>query len=475
MRTAIINTRLITFQGEDLGIIDDGVVSYSNGKIDFVGKTCEFDRSTAEQVIDGRKHVTMPGLINAHTHTGSTILRGAAQDVPEIEWMNKAIRPFAKHLDEEDKILGSKLGVIEGLRSGITTFGEYTSDVGRLIEEVYKPFNVRVSAAETINEVVSKKESMGPKEIYELDGDKGKRSLNETDKLYDTYQESKLIDILYGPQALDMVSIDTLKKVKEHADKRMAKIHMHVAQGERESLQVKGRYGKDSTTVNVLKGLNMLDSSLIAAHCHDTTQNEKEIMVKNDVDMVGCPSSIGMIDGIVPPVSDFLSLGGTVGLGTDQAPGPGTHNMFREMRTASILTKTKYRDPTILPAWEILNLGCLGGAEVLGLDEKLGSIEEGKAADIITIDISKANLTPSVDYPFHNYIPNLVYSATGFEVDNVVINGKFIIKESDLVDINEKMVLDEAQDRAVNLFKEAADDWEEVDSHLVDIARQSLI
>jgi len=475
MKTAIVNTKLLTFQGEGLGIIDDGALSFSRGKIDFVGKSSDLKRDDVERTIDGKGHVTMPGLVNAHTHTSSTILRGGAQDVPEIEWMNKAIGPIARHLKKDDRILGSKLGVIEGLRSGITTFGEYTSDVDRSIEEVYVPFDVRVAATETINEVTSNKESLGPKDVYELDRDKGRRALKVTDRLYDKYDGEDLVKMMYGPQALDMVTEDTLKQVKEHAEKRSAKIHMHLAQGERERLQIKGRYGKEATTIKVLKESNLLDENLLAAHCHDTTQEEKEIMVENNVDMVGCPSSIAMIDGIVPPVSEFLELGGNVGLGTDQAPGPGTHNLFREMRTASILTKTKYKDPTKLPAWDTLRLGCIGGVSVLDWDDKIGSLEEGKSADIITVDLSKVNLTPSVDVPFHNFVPNLVYSATGFEVDNVFIAGKHIMRDGEFVKIDEKKVVKEAQERAVDLFKEAKDDWEEAESYLVDMTREGLL
>ncbi len=475
MRTAIINTKLLTFQGNGLGIIEDGTVSFSHGKIDFVGKSNDFKGEGVEHIIDGKNHVTMPGLVNAHTHTSSTILRGGAQDVPEIEWMNKAIGPIAKHLKKEDGILGSKLGVIEGLRSGITTFGEYTSDVGRLIEEVYAPFDVRVTATETINEVTSNKENLGPKDVYELDRDKGRKSLKVTDRLYDKYDGNDLVKIMYEPQALDMVTEDTLKQIKEHAEKRSTKIHMHVAQGERERLQIKGRYGRDTTTIKVLKEFNLLNEKLLAAHCHGTTQEEKEIMVENNVDMVGCPSSIAMIDGIVPPVSEFLELGGNVGLGTDQAPGPGTHNMFREMRTASILTKTKYKDPTKLPAWDALKLGCIGGAKVLDWDGKIGSLEKGKSADIITVDLSKVNLTPSVDVPFHNFIPNLVYSSSGFEVDNVFIAGKHIMRDGKFININERKVVEEAQNRADALFKEAADDWEEAGSYLVNMTRKGLL
>ncbi len=473
MDAAIINTRLVTLQGRGLGIIDDGAVAFSHGEITFVGKTHALDMKDVEKIIDGRNHVTMPGLVNAHIHTGLTILRGGAQDVPEIEWMNKALGPFGRHLKNKDLVLGAKLGVVEGLRTGTTTFGEYTTNVEDLIREVYHPFNVRVAAAETINEVISDKAKMGPKEVYELDTDKGDISLDKTDKLYHEYADSELVEILYGPQALDMVSPETLKNVKEHAEERGVKIHMHVAQGERERLQVKGRYG--DSTVKVLNELKLLDEELIAVHCHDTTEEERKLLVEKGAGMVGCPSSIAMIDGIVPPVWEFMSHGGCVGLGTDQAPGPGTHNMFREMRTISVLTKTKYRDPTFLPPWETLSLSSLGGAEVLGLDGTIGSLVKGKSADIITVDISKPNLTPSVDIPFHNYVANLVYSTTGFEVNNVIIQGEFIIRDGNFVRVNERKVVEEAQDRAVTLFRDAADDWKDAESHLADISRKGLL
>ncbi len=475
MDTAIINTKLITLQGHGLGIIDDGAVAFSHGKISFVGKTSSLDKGEVENIIDGRDHVTMPGLVNAHTHTGLTILRGGAQDVPEIEWMNRALGPIARHLKEKDLVLGAKLGVIEGLRSGITTFGEYTTNIEELIREVYQPFHVRVAATETINEVISDKTKIGPKDVYELDPIKGNISLGKTEKLHREYADTKLVEILYGPQALDMVSPETLDKVKESASKLKAKIHMHVAQGERERLQVKGRYGKGATTVKILDELGMIDDDLIAVHCHDTTENEKRSLVEKGACMVGCPSSISMIDGIVPPVWEFLSLGGTVGLGTDQAPGPGTHNMFREMRTIALLTKTKYRDPTVLPPWQTLRLGSLEGAKVLGLDDTIGTLEEGKSADVITVNLSRPNMTPSVDFPFHNYVANLVYSTTGFEVDNVIIEGKFIIRDGNFVQVDERKVVEEVQDRAVTLFKDATDDWEDSESHLVNVFRKGLL
>ncbi|MFP4001540.1 MAG: amidohydrolase family protein, partial [Thermoplasmata archaeon] len=317
MDKAIIDTLLITFSDDGLGIIEDGAVGVEDDEIVFVGNTDELDVENVDKVIDGQNHITMPGLVNAHTHTGSTLLRGGAQDVPEIEWMNKAIGPIAKHLTDEDRILGSKLGVIEGLRTGTTTFAEYKSDVKETVEQVYQPFNVRVAATETINEVVSSREDLGPRNLYELSLEKGKEALNRTEKLFDEYEDTELVDCYYGPQALDMVSMDTLKEVWRRAEKRVADIHMHVAQGERERIQIKERYG--SSTVEVLNKNDMLNDKLIAAHCHGTSDEEKRLMTDKGVKMVGCPSSISMIDGIVPPVNDFLRNGGKAAIGSDQA------------------------------------------------------------------------------------------------------------------------------------------------------------
>ncbi|MFW6041033.1 MAG: amidohydrolase family protein [Thermoplasmatota archaeon] len=475
MDIAIINTLLITFRGNKLGIIEDGAVGIEGSEIKFVGKTYEIDYKKADKVIDGSSHVTMPGLVNAHTHTGLTLLRGGAQDVPEIEWMNKALAPLANHMTKDDFILGSKLGVIEGLRNGITTFGEYTSNIDETIEEVYRQFNVRVAATKTINEVVSKKEELGLYDLYELDEEKGIKDLMRSNELFDKYKDYELVDFLYGPQAADMVSLSTLDKIFEEAKERAVKIHMHIAQGGRERLQIKRRYGRDMTTVKVLKKHNLLPDNLIAVHCHDTNRKERKILAENRISMIGCPNSISMIDGLITPVADFLHFGCDVGLGTDQAPGPGTHNLFREMRIASILSKIKYIDPTQLPAWEVLKLGSMGGAKVLGLNDKIGSIEEGKKADIVTLDISKPNIVPVVSNPFNTIVPNLVYSTTGLEVDNVIINGELILQNNDFVNIDERNVLQESEKRANEIYTKAIDDWEESNSHLVQMKKKGII
>lgn len=475
MDLAIINTWLMTFQGDNLGIIENGALGVEGDEIQYVGPTEGLDYKKADKIIDGKNHVTMPGLVNAHIHTGLTILRGGAQDLPEIEWMNKGIGPLAKHLKPEDFIVGAKLGVLEALRTGTTTFAEYTGNVEKLVEQVYLPFGARVVATETINEVSRNRAHLKPTDLYEFDRAKGEKSFQRNTALFDKFQDEELVSCMYGPQALDMISLELLESIKEAALERGSKIHMHVAQGGRERLQITGRYGKNASTVKVLDEHGFLDEHLIAAHCHDTTEEERATMVKKGVKMVGCPSSISMIDGIIPPVDSFVSFGGNVGFGTDQAPGPGLHNMFREMRTISLLTKTMKKDPTALPAWEVLRLATSGGARILNLEEKIGSLERGKKADVIMISCEKANLTPLVAKPFRNFVPNLVYSSYGNEVDHVIINGRLIMEENKFVKIDEQAIIKEANTRAGRIFEEATEDWKKAGSKLVKYAKEGFL
>ncbi len=453
MDLAIVDTTLITFQKEGLGIIEQGGLGIRGNKIVFVGKSD--DLRDADEVIDGSNCITMPGLIDAHAHTGLALLRGGAQDMPEIEWMRKGLGPFVRNMTEKDKKAGSKLGVIEGLRSGTTTFCEFSANVRKYVENVYKPFKVRTVAVETLNEVTG----VDDKGLYEFDESKGELGLKRADELVDEYGENEMVKPCYGPQALDMVSMDLIKGVNKHAHQREADIHMHVAQGERERIQVKNRYG--DSTVKVISDLGMLNHRFVAVHCHDTEYEEKECMAERGVRMVGCPSSIAMIDGIVPPIHDFLSLDAAGGVGTDQAPGPGGHNMFRELRTAAVITKVRDRDPTRLPSWEVLKLGTVGGAKALGIDNGVGTLEVGKSADVITIDMSSANLTPRVSEPFHNYVATLVHSSTGKEVREVIINGDIVIRNGGFTSIDEESIVKEGQERGKCLFERGAKDWEE--------------
>ena len=467
MDLAITNTWVCPVADGEPGVIEDGAVGVRDGEIAYVGPTANLDTSGVDRLIDGSGCATIPGLVDAHVHTSYALLRGAAQDLPEIEWIRRGLDPIASHMTDEDRVAGTRLGVIEGIRSGVTTFGEYAPDVGRLVDEVYHPFGVRVAATELLNEVVESHDPTDPNEPYPLDQSKGESGLERIERTFDRYADDSLVTPMHGPQALDMVSTSLLETVRERAAGRDSSIHVHVAQGRRERLQIEARYGRGVSTVDVLEDLGILSDRLIAVHCHGTTNDERARLAAAGVRMVGCPSSIAAIDGVVPPIVEFAERGVAVGLGTDQAPGPGGHNLLRELRTAALLSKVARGDPTTLPSWEVLRLGTCGGAAALGLADRIGSIAVGMRADLAVIDVTRAGLAPVVSTPFRTLVPNLVYASTGCEVQTVVIDGKPVLLDGEFVDIDEQRIVSDALSRAERVFADAADDWRAAGSALV--------
>lgn len=465
MNVAIEGATLLTMCGDGLGIVEDGTVAVEDGEIAYVGPSDEFD-GNPEETIDGDGRVAMPGLVDAHVHMHHTLLRGGAQDVPEIEWMTDALGPIARYSNEDDRIAGAKLGILEAVRSGVTTFGEYTSNVGTLVEEAYRPFGVRVAATETINAIVDDREERGPREPYAFDHEKGDAALDRAEALFDRYDDDELVTPMYGPQALDMVPPELLETIRERADEHDRDVHVHVAQGRRERLQIEARYGEDESTVSVLDELGLLGERLIAVHCHGATDAERERLAESGARYIGCPSSIAAIDGVTPPVTEMRGHGAPTAIGTDQAPGPGAHDMLAELRTASMLSKTDAADPTALPAWETLRVGTVGGARALGLPE-VGRLAEGTPADVITVDIDRPGIAPTVNEPFHTVVPNLVYGETGGSVSNVLVAGERVVEEGEVVGVDPEAIVSEANERAERVFDEATDDWRAAGSELV--------
>ena len=479
MDTLVTGGTLLTMRGDRLGIVDgdspaqgagegSGALAIDDGRISYVGPATEGpDPSDADELVDAEGGVVMPGLVNAHTHMAHTLLRGGAQDVPEIEWMNRALGPLSAHADERDRVAGTRLGVLEAVRGGATTICEYAGEVGTLVEDVYQPLGVDVVAVETINEVPDERDDLGPRELYPFDREQGEEALARADRLFEQFGDDSLVTPAYGPQALDMVSPELLRTVQQHAHERGAKLHLHTAQGEREAIQIEERYGADESTVSVLDDLGIVDDSLVAVHCHGATPDERQRLADGGAAMLGCPSSISAIDGIVPPVAEFREYGAAVGIGTDQAPGPGHHSMFREARTAATLSKVEHTDPTALTAPAALRLATVGGAEALGIDDEVGTLEAGTRADFIVVDTDRLSTAPAVESPLHTAVPNLVYSTTGREVRDVFVAGEPILRDGAFVDADPDAVVAEATERARALYDRASEDWRAAGSELV--------
>lgn len=431
----VIGDHFYTMIGKGVGYLNKGAMAVDKGKIIAIGPEKEIvGNYKAEKLINKKNRVYMPGLIDAHMHTDDCILRGLAQDTNN--WMMYGYEPFAGALTKESGLAGTKLALIEGIQAGTTTFGDGGSNMGGVCQEIRK-IGVRGTIVVKVREAISRIYEKG--ELYEFDKDLGKKSLESALNIYNKWHDTDdgRIKIMLGPQGPDFLSKELLLKTHEKAKELKTKVHMHTQQGSRETEQVVKRYGK--RPVAWLDEIGFLDDSLIAVHLTDCNDHEAKLVAKRGASMVLCSGSIGIIDGIIPPAKIFREVGGFVALGSDQAPGNNCHNIFNEMKLTALFNKIKYENPEIMPAWEVLRMATIEGAQALGIDDKVGSLEEGKSADFISIDLTYPTMMPVYLKPMRNIIPNLVYSARGNEVDTVVVNGKIIMEDRiiNTIDVNE--------------------------------------
>jgi 5-methylthioadenosine/S-adenosylhomocysteine deaminase len=216
------------------------------------------------------------------------------------------------------------------------------------------------------------------------------------------------------------------------------------------------RFGK--RTPAYLQEIGYLDEQLLAVHLTEATDEETELIARSGARMALCSGSIGIIDGIVPPAYVFRRAGGLVALGSDQASGNNCNNIFNEMKLTALFNKIKYKDPTVMPAWVVLRMATIEGARAIGLGDQVGSLEVGKQADLILVNLNELNLLPTLEAPIRNIVPNLVYAGTGREVTLVMVDGKVLLRNGKILTADEEAVRVEAQAQATALAKRVAAD-----------------
>ncbi|MBT3313337.1 MAG: amidohydrolase family protein [Anaerolineae bacterium] len=457
IKTLIIHAHLFTMQGDGVGYIPDGAVAVKDGRIVDVGATSELDaRYQASETINASGCALLPGLVDAHMHTYWAIARGVAQDVGN--WMQAALSPYARHATPEAKLAGTKLNVVEALKAGTTMMMDYVPLYDGWAE-FYEKAGVRARLTPMIN-ALPKTGMAGLKlgALYPYDDDAAQMKIEASQAFIQAWHGAAdgRITAMWGPQGPDMLSEDHLIQIKKLAEREGLMIHMHVAQGDREMNQMLKRYG--ARTPEYLANLGYLDEQLLAVHLTEATDEEAAMMAKSGARMILCSGSIGIIDGIVPPMRAFREAGGLVALGSDQASGNNVNNIFNEMKLTALFNKIMARDPEVMPAWEVLRMATIEGARAIGLGDKIGSLEKGKQADLILVDLTAPNLTPVLVDPVRNIVPNLVYAASGHEVKTVMVAGKILMRDREVLTLDEAAVQAEAQEQAEMLSRRVAED-----------------
>ena len=403
-------------------IFERGSVAIDGNKITAVGKDV---KEKADVVIDAKGKVVLPGLINDHTHLAMVLLRGVADDMALMPWLETRIWPIEKNLRAEDCYAGALLGCLEMIKSGTTCFADqyfFMENVARAVEEA----GMRASLAYGI--------------IEQGDPKRRESELHAGEKLVKEFngKAKGRITTMFGPHAPYTCSPECLIKVKELAKKHKVGIHTHISETRDEVKQITEKYGK--RPVEHLDAIGFLGPEVLAAHCVWVTGREIKILKERGVTPVHNPISNMKTASGVAPVQEMLDAGIPVALGTDGAASNNTLDMINEMKFAALLNKVHKLNPIIVSAAATLEMATINGAIGLRLDKKIGSLEAGKKADIILVDLKKPHLTP-----LHNVVSHLVYSATSGDVDTTIVDGKILMQGRKVMALDEDKVLERAQ------------------------------
>ena len=410
-------------QDKDNRVIDDGAVAITGNMIIEVGARAELlARYPETSRIVEEYGLIMPGLVNTHTHAAMSCFRGLADDLPLMTWLQEYIFPIESNLTAEIVYQSSLLSMAEMIKSGTTSF----CDMYLFAQEVARA-TTDCGMRGWLGEV-----------LYDFDspnyGDL-ENGFSYVEEMFAQYENHPLINITVDPHAVYTCSPNLLQRLKEVAERHNAPYVIHLSETREEVAGCLEQHG--NTPVKHLQALGILDEQVIADHGVVLTDEEIELLSVCKVKVSHCPESNMKLASGVAPIPKLIEAGVTVGLGTDGSASNNDVDMFGEMDTAAKLHKVNSLDPTVMSAETTLKMATMGGAKLLGAEQEIGSIEPGKKADLIVLDLNQPHLTPMYNIPSH-----LVYAARGADVIHSIINGRVVMRDRKLLTIDEAAILE---------------------------------
>ncbi len=421
-----IKNGLVVTMDDRLNIYQPGALAISGDSIIAVGAEKELAPLglKAREVLDAGGGAVLPGLINTHTHAAMTLLRGLADDLPLMDWLENHIFPAERRMTGEWVYWGTLLACAEMILSGTTTFCDmylFEGEVARAAREA----GMRALVGEVLYDFPSP--NYGPLE----------KGFEYTRNLIRLYRDDPLISVAVEPHTPFTCAPELLLRAKGLADEFRVPLIIHLAETRTEEDQIRDRYGVSPT--QHLARLGLLDEHLIAVHCVVLSEADQNTLAAAGVKVAHCPESNMKLASGVAPVVELLRRGVSVGLGTDGCASNNNLDLFQEMDSAAKLHKVHLLDPTVMDARTVFRMATRGGARVLGLESQVGSLEAGKKADIIILNLDQPHLTP-----LYNIYSHLVYAARGADVTRVIINGRTVMKARELLTLDLKEILSRA-------------------------------
>ncbi|MEW4355139.1 TRZ/ATZ family protein [Streptococcus pneumoniae] len=411
---------------EEFQIFKDGLLVIDGAKIAYVGPSNQAMLDQCEEIVDGEGSWILPGLVNCHTHSPMTVLRGIRDDSNLHEWLEDYIWPAESQFTPEVTTQAVKMALAEMLRSGTTTFNDMYNPQGvdiRAIYQAVKASGMRCYFSPT---------------LFSKDGESTEETIAQTRQTIEeilSYQDERF-RVMVAPHSPYTCSTDLLVESRALAKELNLPLHIHVAETERESQMILERYGK--RPLAYLEELGYLDWQAVFAHGVELNEAEIARLGQSQVGIAHNPiSNLKLASGIAP-ITDLQKQGVTVGIATDSVASNNNLDLFEEGRTAALLQKMRTGDASQFPIETALKAMTIEGAKLLGMEQEIGSLEVGKQADFLMIQPKgKIHL-----YPREHMLSHLVYAAKGQDVDQVYIAGQQVVRDGEVLTVYMREIFD---------------------------------
>jgi len=420
MITAVKDAWIVTQDPKRRVIRGDVVID--GEKIVSVGKY----KGKADREINASGDIVIPGLINTHTHVAMSVMKGVVDDIPFPKFLEKVFKIDSDRTDKDIEI-GTKVGCAEMIRSGTTTFVDmyYSEDV---IAKATTEAGIRGVLCWCVLD-------------EEFTTQKG-NPLKYCKSFYEKFKNEKKIIPGVGLQGVYVCNEETCKGAKAFSDEKNAPLTFHLSETRGEVNDHKKKTGK--RPAEWLNDIGVLGKNAIAAHAAWLTMNEVKMMADAGMSIASCPvSNMKLATGGVAPIPDFIKSGVNVTIGTDGSTTNNSLNMFEEMKILGLLQKSSRWDPTVAAAQELLDFATINAAKAIGMQDKLGSIEVGKYADLVILNTKLPNLRPLLP---ENIISNIIYSGSSSNVKTVMCQGDLVLENGKITTINEEKILSESEE-----------------------------
>lgn len=419
----LIKPRWLVTVDPDNRVLEQHAIAIDVGKIVDILPTAEAgQRYQAGRTLELPEHALLPGLINAHTHAAMSLLKGLADDLPLMQWLQEHIWPAeARWADRTFVEEGTRLAIAEMIRSGTTCFNDMYFFPESSLQAV-QDSGIRASLGMIMIDFPT---------VY------GKDSADYLQKglaLQAAVAQNPLVTVAFAPHAPYTVSDDPLQQIHALAERLSIPIHMHVHETAQEVRDAEQQHGE--RPMARLNRLGLLDRHFLAVHMTQLTADEISLLAAKGVHLIHCPESNLKLASGFCPVAQLLAAGVNIALGTDGNASNNDLDMIGEMRTAALLGKAVAHDASAVPAYQALRMATINGATALGLADTIGSLEIGKSADLIAIDLGRIE-----SQPLYDLVSHLVYCTSREQVTAVWVAGKPLMEQRKLLTLDEKALL----------------------------------